>query len=619
MSGTPGIVRGMNTSRWRPRLPKKMLAAGAVLLLAAGGAAASSGIAHAETFSCTTSSPTGACPAGGGGYTNYAGFSDFSSQMNFGSPYADANEWGQVSGETQTLSANSPGDWQVAVNIPASSNPSGAVTTYPNGGFVLNNPPLTSYGDITSAFADSIPTGSGNSGWQGYDNWFNNWADEIMIQTNFVGNSPCTYAAVQQFGGVNGVPVQTWGLCDFGSEKVWKLAPSGTQAGGSATVSETSGSVDVTAMTDWLITHGYMTTSTPASTTVTALSAGFEICETAGTTTWSYSNLTFVNNTGGGGGTQQAPLASTSAATNVTSSGATLNGSVNPEGAATSYKFDYGTTASYGSSTPAGSAGSGTSAVNENAVLTGLSPSTVYHYRIEAANSGGTTDGSDQTFTTPAAGGGGTSVAFDASAGARNGGSSPLSWTQTVGSGANRALLADITIGSSNDIGCAPVVKDNGVTMTEITAVHDNNQRAGGMAVFGLANPPSGTNTITASVTGCSSAPSALTGGSESFTGVSQSAPFGAHAVSAGAGTVSSVSLSAPAGDLTGEFASDGSSVSSAQSPVVSKFIENQNFSSGAGNTAGGYEPGNGASQAGKWTMGGNDWWGAAAVDIAHA
>jgi hypothetical protein len=205
--------------------------------------------------------------------------------------------WAGNSGQTQETDANSPGNWQVQENIPAGSNPSGSVTTYPNAGFSLNgNPALTAYSAITSSFADTVPGASGNSGWQGYDLWYNNWGDEEMIQTQFVGNSPCTYVAVQQFQEPGTSTQQTWGLCNFGGpggEKVWKLAPAGTQAGGSATVNETSGSVDVMAMTDWLISHGDMLTSTPAATSITSLSAGFEICQTSGTSTWAYSSLTF--------------------------------------------------------------------------------------------------------------------------------------------------------------------------------------------------------------------------------------------------------------------------------------------------------------------------------------
>ncbi len=109
-----------------------------------------------------------------------------------------------------------------------------------------------------------------------------------------------------------------------------------------------------------------------------------------------------IGTTTGGGGTGQAPAVSTNAASGVFSAGATLNGSVNPEGQSTTYKFDYGTSTSYGSSvpSPAGSAGSGTSTVNESATLNGLRSGTTYHYRIEATNATGTTNGPDQTFTT---------------------------------------------------------------------------------------------------------------------------------------------------------------------------------------------------------------------------
>jgi hypothetical protein len=98
----------------------------------------------------------------------------------------------------------------------------------------------------------------------------------------------------------------------------------------------------------------------------------------------------------------QAPVAATNEASGITSSGATLNGSVEPADQATTYRFDYGTTTSYGYSVPssAGYAGTGTKAVNESANLTGLRPATTYHYRVEATNATGTRYGSDQAFAT---------------------------------------------------------------------------------------------------------------------------------------------------------------------------------------------------------------------------
>lgn len=103
----------------------------------------------------------------------------------------------------------------------------------------------------------------------------------------------------------------------------------------------------------------------------------------------------------------QAPAVTTAAATGVTSSAATLNGTVNPEGQAATYHFEYGPTTAYGTSVPVpdGSAGSGSAAVAENAGVTGLTAGTAYHYRLDAANGTGTANGPDQQFTTSAASG----------------------------------------------------------------------------------------------------------------------------------------------------------------------------------------------------------------------
>jgi hypothetical protein len=96
------------------------------------------------------------------------------------------------------------------------------------------------------------------------------------------------------------------------------------------------------------------------------------------------------------------PSVTTSTASSVTPSGATLNGMVNPNAYATTYQFQYGTSTSYGTTTTSTGAGSGTSAVAATAPLTGLSPSTIYDFRLVATNANGTTDGSEGTFTTPA-------------------------------------------------------------------------------------------------------------------------------------------------------------------------------------------------------------------------
>src|SRR5947209_4307691 len=88
-----------------------------------------------------------------------------------------------------------------------------------------------------------------------------------------------------------------------------------------------------------------------------------------------------------------APVVVTRHATNVTQTSATLNGTVNPEGQATSYVFQYGTSSAYGAETPTASAGSGTKTIVVSATLGTLAPNTTYHYRLVATSVNGTTSG----------------------------------------------------------------------------------------------------------------------------------------------------------------------------------------------------------------------------------
>jgi hypothetical protein len=96
-----------------------------------------------------------------------------------------------------------------------------------------------------------------------------------------------------------------------------------------------------------------------------------------------------------------APGASTTAATAVTATTATLNGSVTPNGGATQFAFDYGPSTALGTTTPAASAGSTTTAQSVSAALTGLTPGTTYSFRVRATNVTGTAVGTTLTFTTP--------------------------------------------------------------------------------------------------------------------------------------------------------------------------------------------------------------------------
>jgi hypothetical protein len=95
-----------------------------------------------------------------------------------------------------------------------------------------------------------------------------------------------------------------------------------------------------------------------------------------------------------------SPTVVTATATNVTETTAVLNGRIIPNGSTTDYVFSYGPTTAYGAVTPAHSAGAGIKTVDVARVVTGLTPGTVYHYRISASNGAGSGTGADRTFTT---------------------------------------------------------------------------------------------------------------------------------------------------------------------------------------------------------------------------
>ena len=109
-------------------------------------------------------------------------------------------------------------------------------------------------------------------------------------------------------------------------------------------------------------------------------------------------DMTF--HTGGG-----PPVAVTGGVSALSATGATLNGTVNAAGNSTTVTFQFGETPAYGRE-----AGASPGTVTGNtdtpvqAVLSGLTPDTTYHYRVAAENAAGKTYGSDRSFVTNASG-----------------------------------------------------------------------------------------------------------------------------------------------------------------------------------------------------------------------
>jgi trimeric autotransporter adhesin len=96
-----------------------------------------------------------------------------------------------------------------------------------------------------------------------------------------------------------------------------------------------------------------------------------------------------------------APSVITTAATDITPYTATLNGTVNPNGGITTVTFQWGLTNAYGNSITAIPVSiNGFGIIPASGVISGLTPYTVYHFRIVATNANSTSYGNDMTFTT---------------------------------------------------------------------------------------------------------------------------------------------------------------------------------------------------------------------------
>ena len=101
-------------------------------------------------------------------------------------------------------------------------------------------------------------------------------------------------------------------------------------------------------------------------------------------------------------GAPLAPVVHKELTAEIGTSEAKLGALVNPGGIQTNYRFEYGPTSAYGSSTPSpeGSVGEGLESHAVWASASGLAPGSTYHYRVVASNELGTVYGEDQTFTT---------------------------------------------------------------------------------------------------------------------------------------------------------------------------------------------------------------------------
>jgi hypothetical protein len=231
-----------------------------------------------------------------------------------------------------------------------------------------------SYADGTTVtLSPSADTGSSFAGWTGCDDVT---GDLCTITVNGDKNVTATFDAV--------------------SRHRLTVSKTGT---GSGTVTSSPTGINCGATCDALFDDGTQVTltATPAAgSTFAGWSGGG--CAGTGTCRVTLGGDTTVT----AQFAQSRPAVVTGAASSITQTGASIAGTVNPNGSnVTDCHVEYGTTTSYGSQVACASLpGSGTSAVGVSATLSGLTAGTTYHYRVVATNGAGATNGSDQTFAT---------------------------------------------------------------------------------------------------------------------------------------------------------------------------------------------------------------------------
>lgn len=95
-----------------------------------------------------------------------------------------------------------------------------------------------------------------------------------------------------------------------------------------------------------------------------------------------------------------APFAVTNTSVSPSATTAIVSGSVNPNGAFTSYWYEYGKTADLGIKTVSQTMGSGFIAIQAPAYITNLSKNTTYYFKLVAENQYGKVAGNQYTFET---------------------------------------------------------------------------------------------------------------------------------------------------------------------------------------------------------------------------
>ena len=299
-----------------------------------------------------------------------------------------------------------------AMSVTLGNNQTGATSASLSGPLILTVKNMYGFpaSGITVTFAiDSIPNGAAGQRLSvaGATTDANGQASTVLT----LGDKAGTYRVSATSAGLRGIPVIF---------RATALSPPTVTTTAASAITRTSATLNGSVNPNGQATTAYFewgtssTLSTFDTTTSQSIGSGTSAVSVTANLTGLNANTTYYYRAVGqnSGGTQNGsivsfttsalPTVTTSAGSNIGSTSATLNGSVNPNGSTATAWFEWGTSGilSTYTSTASQSIGSGTSAVSVTANLTGLSASTTYYYRVVGQNSAGTSGGSIVSFTT---------------------------------------------------------------------------------------------------------------------------------------------------------------------------------------------------------------------------
>jgi len=351
---------------------------------------------------------TSSAPAGGGAtaQTVAADISGLSPETTYHYRVVATNDSGTTYGEDRVLTTEAAPQPDV-VTGPASSV---TLTSATLGGTVNPNGLPTSYHfewGIDTSYGNRAPASDGDAGSGG---------SEQAVSADIAGLSPATtyhfrLVATNASGTTYGAD-QT-----FVSDPSAPAVATGSPGAVDQTTATLGGTVNpggraTTYSFQWGADQGYGTESPvpagDAGSSTAARAVTTDLTGLAPGTTYHY-RLVATNSAGTSYGADQSfetdpppPAATTNPATLVDQTSARLGSTVNPRGLPTTYRFEWGTSSEYGSQAPLSEADAGSDDIDHDltADLSGLSPSTTYHYRVVATNASGTSYGADRSFRT---------------------------------------------------------------------------------------------------------------------------------------------------------------------------------------------------------------------------